>query len=137
MKIYKMEKRTIGEFEFLFKAMNGWFEISTIREDIKYVVRIRKREKSAFEDFKDHKGGLNGASYFKGWYNEKSGYIRLWYSADVGRCCTINLYRNGEYSQDFYFNRIDYDYTHDWMEPTRYKIRKQIKNIVNVIFEKC
>lgn len=115
------ERRTIKDLEFIFKEGDGHFTISTIREDIEYVVKIRKKEKSAFEDFRDHRGGVNGFSYFKPLYKWSEGHISLWYSADVGRCCSTNLNRKGSYSQKFYYNKIDYDYTHDFMIPMKYR----------------
>ena len=127
-----MEIRTIGTMDFIFqdcKEEHGHFTILTRRIDengkkITYMAKIRRKEKSAFEDLRDNRGGIHGATYFKKLYSFNSDSISLWYSADVGRCCSIWLYQEGEYSQGFYYSKIDYDYTHDFMITEKYRKNK-------------
>lgn len=74
-----------------------------------YYAGIRNKDKSAFDDLYNPIFGTTRI------LTKIFNYISLYYSADVGRCIEIRLYKKGDYNQKWYFDQIKYSHTHDLM----------------------
>lgn len=115
-----MSLAMVSGFDFVFEEHDGWFRIKTIHDGIQYYANIRKQERSAFDDLKCGRWGVHGACFYK-YSADRYGKMHLWYSADVGRSCSIYLYPAGAFSQKVYFTGVDYSYSHDEMIPCKWR----------------
>lgn len=97
--------RTIDGIPFVFMEHDGWSLITAIHDGITYAVKIRAKERDAFQELREADGGVHEALAL-------STCIVLSYGADVGRCCSIELYPRCQE-----FNPVRYSYTHKFLCP--------------------